>query len=781
MNPFIPMLALTGKPTKRQIEKMLTAYTEAGINAVMLYPRSGLEIEYMSEQFRELVAFILETAQRLSMKIWLYDEFNWPSGSCKNTVVKENASFAARRFVCRDGTVTVETMEPGKAERVFHPFDNDMLNPAAVDCFIRLTHEKYYQWFGKYFGNVIPGIFTDEPSFIYTSNADGLYPYYEGVEQDYTAECGSDLKADMIAFRQGNDTPHFPGVFRRLIGERFQKSFITRVADWCDRHGLLLAGHTLNDEAPLAATFETGEWFGFIEKMSIPGVDEIPSKLYVNTDTLFAMLENVRFNGKTDAMAELFALGPCSMPFARRKQFLWYAAAYGINHYFIAISHLDAKGNIKKPDFFDNVNYHCPDFDGYALLAEEAEKAAQFAQKTVAAEVGVYCPYTAYLAQLGYRKEKTVEAAFKATVEALICNQIPWRMLREGEQHTCQMALYPTAEGIKDIQTGTVYAQAEEMAAAACRFRKTVVTDERGILLQDVLVKTYTDGTVAVIDRSNKAKGRRRAVLTTPNGTGEILLESYGVCVLENGRLPGSGTAQGTYPVENAVLTFPYRNTYRLPFFASDTQTVNLTEPMEIDVHLRTYPETPVLFADGKAVTLTEPCDALTGCYSHLYVHGKMTLAAGEHSFTVGGKDYGYLPTVLLLGDFAAEGTTLRPRGAETTGAFWHTATVSAPVEVSARAVAIETDDVAMYMTAALDGKRIGAAAFPPYRFAIPPEFRGKQAVLTLQLHTTLAPLFGDLAAMKKDGLFVTDWNDVPASAPETVDLSALNIRVREN
>ena len=54
-------------------------------------------------------------------------------------------------------------------------------------------------------------------------------------------------------------------------------------------------------------------------------------------------------------------------------------------------------------------------------------------------------------------------------------------------------------------------------------------------------------------------------------------------------------------------------------------------------------------------------------------------------------------------------------------------------------------------------------------------------AVLTLQLHTTLAPLFGDLAAMKKDGLFVTDWNDVPASAPETVDLSALNIRVREN
>lgn len=781
MNPFIPMLALTGSPSEAQIEKMLTSYKAVGIDAVLLYPRSGLEIEYMSEEWRALVAFALKTAKMLSMYIWLYDEFNWPSGSCKNTVIKEDPAFAARRFVVENGEVRVETMAAGKAERVFHPFDNDMLNPAAVDCFIRLTHEKYYAWFGEYFGNVIPGIFTDEPSFIYTANAEGTYPYYDGVEEAYKAACGNDLKADMVAFHNGGITPHFPGVFRALVGNRFKETFITRIAAWCDAHGLLLAGHTLNDEAPLSATFETGEWFSFIEKMGVPGVDEIPSKLYVNTDTLFTMLENIRFSGKPYAMAELFALGPCSMPFARRKQILWYAAAHGINRYFIAISHLDAKGNVKKPDFFDNVNYHCPDFEGFGLLAEEAAKAARFAEKTVDAAVGVYCPYTAYLAALGLREDSAVEQRFKAVVDTLIRNQIPWRMLREGERHTCKMALYPDKDGVKDLVSDTVYDSADTAAQAATKYRKVTVTDTNGALLEDVLVKTYTDGTLAVIDRRNKALGDRCGVLTTPAGTTEIFLPNYGVCVFENGVLAEREAEGNAYPVENATLSFPYDTTYRPHFFVSDTAKVTLTAPMTVTVCVRTYPQAFTLFVDGKAVEADTPCDLLTECYSHLYVKTALSLSAGEHTLTAQVDDLGYLPAVILLGDFMAEGDTLRPRRDETAGAFWREAVVSATVKLSEEATAVETDDAAVYMTATVNGEPIGACAFPPYRFAVPEKFKGKQVDLTLRLHTTLAPLFNDLATLKENDIFVTNWNDVPASTPETVDVAALNIRVKEN
>ena len=142
-------------------------------------------------------------------------------------------------------------MQAGTAERVFHPFDSDMLNPEATKCFIWLTHEKYYQWFGEYFGNVIAGIFTDEPSFIYTANSAGVYPYYDGVCEDYAAACGGDLKADICAYEQGDNTTHFPGEFRKLISKRFKMAYIDPIAQWCREHGLPLTGHTLNDEDPL--------------------------------------------------------------------------------------------------------------------------------------------------------------------------------------------------------------------------------------------------------------------------------------------------------------------------------------------------------------------------------------------------------------------------------------------------------------------------------------------------------------------------------------------------
>ncbi|MBP3381727.1 MAG: hypothetical protein J6L00_03680, partial [Clostridia bacterium] len=286
---------------------------------------------------------------------------------------------------------------------------------------------------------------------------------------------------------------------------------------------------------------------------------------------------------------------------------------------------------------------------------------------------------------------------------------------------------------------------------------------------------------VAVIDRRNTAAGVRYGVLTTKNGKADIVLDNYGVCVLENGVFSAPAESGNTYPVENAALSFPYDNVYRPHFFAEDTAKITVTDDMNVTVCVRTYPEAFTLLVDGQAVVCTQPCDELTACYSHLYVKTTVKLTAGEHILTAKVKDYGYLPAVLLLGDFMADGDRLRPRGTETAGAFWRTATVTAEVALSERAAAIETADAKMYMTAALDGETVGACAFPPYRFAVPEKFRGKTATLTLQLYTTLAPLFNDLAALKKADIFVTPWNDVPASTPETVDMAALNIRVKEN
>jgi len=44
------------------------------------------------------------------------------------------------------------------------PAAGDILNPDAVDCFIRLTHERYRHHLGEHFGDTIIAMFTDEPS-----------------------------------------------------------------------------------------------------------------------------------------------------------------------------------------------------------------------------------------------------------------------------------------------------------------------------------------------------------------------------------------------------------------------------------------------------------------------------------------------------------------------------------------------------------------------------------------------------------------------------------------
>lgn len=770
MNSLIPMLAITGNPTNEQLTEMLARYKAVGIDAVMLYPRSGLEVEYMSDAWRVLVADTLKAAKELHMRIWLYDEFNWPSGSCKNAVIKQDPAFGAKRFLYENGEVRVEMMRPGEAQRVAQPFDSDMLNPAAVRCFIRLTHEKYYEWFKEYFGNVIAGIFTDEPSFIYTANGDGMYPYYDGVCEDYAAACGGDLKADICAHCEGKITPHFPGVFRTLISKRFKESFIDQVAAWCRAHDLPLTGHTLADEDPLCATRETGNWFAFIEQMDIPGVDEIPTRLGVYDEMLFSMIENVRYNGKPHAMAELFALGPCSMPYARRRQLLWYAAAHGIDHFFIAISHLDGKGNIRKPDFFDNFNHHNPDFEGVRLLAEEARRAAAFAAKRPTATVGVRLPYALYLDALGKREDAAVANTFKRLIEGLVAAQVTFRILREQEPADTPFVLCMRQDGILEEQESRTYKTAEDAVAAIARKDTGVkVLDANGARMKNIRIKIYADGSVIVLDRENTPVGARGCTLRTQNGSVDFTLENYGVQVFENGVLKAENPLAGeAIPLDNVTVTPLCDNVLRPQFFKGDTFRFTLSEPLWVEVHRRIYPdEGGVVTVDRKTVKFDRSCDALTACFSHLYRTAKLCLAAGEHTVSTDIKDFGYLPAVLFTGAFPFENT------------FFGKIAVTGHLHIPAHAkkAVLTINDPLLYVTAAIDGETIGEGIFAPYRFEIPKAYYGKTVKVSLTFHTTLSPLFGDLYGWNKQGIFTTDWEDTPKSAAEVLDVNALEIR----
>lgn len=93
--PLIPMGAVTGKPDRNMISETLTALREVGVTQYLVYPRSGCELEYLSPEWFDTCRIFFEEGERLGFtSMWLYDEFNWPSGQCGGKIMRENPDYA---------------------------------------------------------------------------------------------------------------------------------------------------------------------------------------------------------------------------------------------------------------------------------------------------------------------------------------------------------------------------------------------------------------------------------------------------------------------------------------------------------------------------------------------------------------------------------------------------------------------------------------------------------------------------------------------------------------
>ena len=76
---------LDGKELERQIEIL----KEMGFGGFHMHVRSGLETEYLGDEFMDLVKECTGKAEKEKMLAWLYDEDRWPSGFAGGLVTKE--------------------------------------------------------------------------------------------------------------------------------------------------------------------------------------------------------------------------------------------------------------------------------------------------------------------------------------------------------------------------------------------------------------------------------------------------------------------------------------------------------------------------------------------------------------------------------------------------------------------------------------------------------------------------------------------------------------------
>ncbi len=83
---------------EQEIIRQINNFKQKGIMGFFIHPRIGIpeHIEYLSDEFMELVKCAVQEAAKLGMKVILYDEGMYPSGSAHGMVVKDDPQYASR-------------------------------------------------------------------------------------------------------------------------------------------------------------------------------------------------------------------------------------------------------------------------------------------------------------------------------------------------------------------------------------------------------------------------------------------------------------------------------------------------------------------------------------------------------------------------------------------------------------------------------------------------------------------------------------------------------------
>jgi hypothetical protein len=91
-----PFWFLNHKLEKDEILRQLQMMQNAGVSGFFMHPRAGLKTPYMSGEWLDIIEFIVNEAEKLGLKAWLYDEDPFPSGAVGGRIFFDHPEFAAR-------------------------------------------------------------------------------------------------------------------------------------------------------------------------------------------------------------------------------------------------------------------------------------------------------------------------------------------------------------------------------------------------------------------------------------------------------------------------------------------------------------------------------------------------------------------------------------------------------------------------------------------------------------------------------------------------------------
>lgn len=394
-----PFWSWNGRLKEKELYRQIEVIGDMGFGGYFMHSRTGLETEYLGEEWFELTNRCADYGWKEGLESWLYDEDRWPSGSAGGMVTEEEryrAMFmemnyltreewaawepdgnAIAVFACRmerEGIFTGKRMlqagdalEEGETAIEFRTRcstcnDNyngycyvNTMNREAIERYIELTHEKYRLKCGDRFGKEISGIFTDEPhrGGVFTDFAEGQVnaaPYTQDMFEEFGKRFGYSLKEHLpelfLRTREGEMSRVTRDYFE-LCQELFIERFAIPIYDWCRENRLIFTGHVLHEDSLCCQAIMQGSLMRFYEYMEYPGIDILSegNKCYWAAKQVSSVARQL---GKEWVLSELYGCTGWQMDFESYKNVGDWQALFGVNLRCPHLSWYTMKGEAKR-------------------------------------------------------------------------------------------------------------------------------------------------------------------------------------------------------------------------------------------------------------------------------------------------------------------------------------------------------------------------------------------------------------------------------------------------
>lgn len=364
----LAMWALTGRLDSGEVRRQLDLFRGADWG-VVLYPRWGLEIDYLSDEWFERVRYIVSEAAARGTEVWLYDEFTWPSGQAKGKVASGGGRCQAR--VLRVGA-------DGRCEVSVVPETAGLLDITATRRFLEVTHEGYAKAIGEYFGNTVRAIFTDEPSFP-QQHRGGLRGPNDRWAVAWSGPLDDALGGDFPARVSAAKDPGDPALWAKYwaaFTDVFESQWVKPIAEWCTSHRLAFSGHLLGEGSLGSEVMSSGSLMRQLGHFGIPGIDEINTRVDVDKCEALTLAAISRFPGR-ERMAEVYALGPPGLSTDTMRRMMDLMTACGVDRYVMAICPFDFRGCLSKREYLGVAGIQQPWFrEAAKAFSEHVAEAA---------------------------------------------------------------------------------------------------------------------------------------------------------------------------------------------------------------------------------------------------------------------------------------------------------------------------------------------------------------------------------------------------------------------